>query len=132
MSFPVVIFHNPKCGTSRNVLAAIRATGYEPEVVDYMTEGWTAPMLRALFAAAGITARQALRIKGTQAETLGLPDADEPTIIAAMVADPVLVNRPLVATPRGVRMVRPSEKIAELLDRPLPEGLAKEDGAKLG
>lgn len=131
MTFPVVIFHNPACGTSRNVLAAIRAAGHEPEVIDYLTEGWTAPMLRALFAAAGITARQALRLKGTEAEALGLTEADAPTIIAAMVADPMLVNRPLVATPRGVRLVRPSERIAELLDRPLPAGLTKEDGTPL-
>ncbi len=131
MTFPVVIFHNPACGTSRNVLAAIRAAGHEPEVIDYLTEGWTAPMLRALFAAAGITARQALRLKGTEAEALGLTEADAPTIIAAMVADPMLVNRPLVATPKGVRLVRPSERIAELLDRALPEGLTKEDGTPL-
>lgn len=131
MTFPVVIFHNPACGTSRNVLAAIRAAGHEPEVIDYLTEGWTAPMLRALFAAAGITPRQALRLKGTEAEALGLTEADAPTIIAAMVADPMLVDRPLVATPRGVRLVRPSERIAELLDRPLPAGLTKEDGTPL-
>ncbi len=129
----IVIHHNPACGTSRNVLAAIRAAGVEPVVVDYLKEGWTAGQLLGLFAAAGLTPRAALRAKGTRAAELGLlaPGVDDETILAAMVADPVLVNRPIVCMPKGVRLCRPSETVLDLLDR-LPQGpLAKEDGSPM-
>jgi arsenate reductase len=122
----IVIHHNPKCGTSRNVLAAIRASGAEPVVIDYLAEGWTRPQLLGLFAAAGITPRAALRDKAPEAE--GLADADDDTLIAAMVRHPVLVNRPFVCSPKGVRLCRPSEQVLDLLEAPLPADFRKEDG----
>lgn len=130
MSFPVVIHHNPDCGTSRNVLGIIRAAGYQPTVIDYLAEGWTRPQLLALFAAAGITARQALRIARSPAEEMGLtaPDVTEDQLLDAMIRHPILVNRPIVCTPKGVRLCRPSEVVLDLLER-MPLGpLAKEDG----
>lgn len=130
MSFPVVIHHNPDCGTSRNVLAIIRAAGYEPVVIDYLAEGWTRPQLLGLFAAAGLTPQQALRVARSPAEELGLtaPGISDDQLLDAMVAHPILVNRPIVCTPKGVRLCRPSETVLDLLDR-LPAGpLAKEDG----
>lgn len=131
MSFPVVIHHNPGCGTSRNVLGIIRAAGYEPVVIDYLSEGWSRPQLLALFAAAGLTPRAALRVSKSPAEELGLTaeGVTDDRILDAMVAHPVLVNRPLVCTPRGVRLCRPSEIVLDLLDRLPPGPLAKEDGA---
>jgi arsenate reductase len=131
MTFPVVIHHNPGCGTSRNVLAIIRAAGYAPVVVPYLETGWTRAQLQGLFAAAGITARQALRVNRTPAEELGLtaPEVTEDQVLEAMVAHPVLVNRPIVCTPKGVRLCRPSETVLDLLDRLPPGPIAKEDGA---
>ncbi len=130
MPFPIVIHHNPACGTSRNVLEIIRAAGHEPTVIDYLTEGWTRPQLLALFAAANLTPRQALRVSRTPAADLGLtsPDLTEDQVLDAMVAHPILVNRPLVATPKGIRLCRPSETVLDLLDRLPPGPLAKEDG----
>jgi len=128
--FPVVIHHNQDCGTSRNVLELILAAGYTPDVIEYLATGWTRPQLLALFAAAGITAREALRTTKSPAAELGLldPAVDDEALIAAMIAHPVLVNRPIVATPKGVRLCRPSEAVLDLLDR-LPAGpFAKEDG----
>ena len=129
--FPVVIHHNPDCGTSRNVLAIIEAAGYRPEVIPYLQTGWTRPQLLALFAAAGLTPRQALRETKSPAADLGLLDAEvaDEALLAAMVAHPVLVNRPIVATPKGVRLCRPSETVLDLLDRWPPGPLAKEDGS---
>lgn len=131
MSFPVVIHHNPDCGTSRNVLEIIRAAGYDPVVIDYLTEGWTKPQLLGLFAAAQLTPRQALRVSKTPAEALGLtaPELTDEQLLKAMVVDPILVNRPIVCTPKGVRLCRPSEAVLDLLDRLPPGPLAKEDGA---
>ncbi|MFN3668939.1 MAG: arsenate reductase (glutaredoxin) [Brevundimonas sp.] len=128
-AFPVVIFHNPACGTSRNVVAMVEAAGYRPEVVEYLQAGWTADQLRDLFAEAGLTPRQALREKEAAASEPGLLDPATPdqTILEAMIARPVLVNRPLVRTPRGVAMCRPSEKVFDLLDR-RPDRFVKEDG----
>ena len=128
--FPVVIHHNPACGTSRNVLGIIKAAGYEPEVISYMETGWTRPQLLALFAAAGLTPRTALRENKTPAMELGLLEegVSDDQIIEQMLKHPVLVNRPLVATPKGVRMCRPSELVLDLLDRLPPGPLAKEDG----
>ena len=127
--FPVTIFHNPACGTSRNVLAMVEAAGYRPEVVEYLKAGWTADQLGALFAEAGITPREALRAKGTPAAELGLlePGASDAVLLAAMVEHPVLVNRPLVRTPKGTALCRPSEKVFDLLAR-RPERFVKEDG----
>ncbi len=130
--FPVVIHHNPDCGTSRNVLKIIEAAGYTPTVIPYLETGWTRPQLLALFAAAGVTPREALREKKTPAEELGLmkPDAGDDTIITAMIAHPVLVQRPFVATPKGVKLCRPdSASVLDLLDRWPPGPLAKDDGS---
>lgn len=131
--FPVVIHHNPDCGTSRNVLAIIEAAGYAPVVIDYLREGWTRPQLLALFAAAGIRARQALRETKSPAAELGLldPAVSDAQLITAMIEHPVLVNRPIVATPKGVKLCRPSEAVLDLLDA-WPKGpFAKEDGSPL-
>lgn len=131
--FPVVIHHNPDCGTSRNVLAIIAAAGYAPVVIDYLREGWTRPQLLALFAAAGLTARKALRETKSPASELGLldPSVGDDALIAAMIAHPVLVNRPIVATPKGVKLCRPSEAVLDLLERWPPGPFAKEDGSPL-
>ncbi|RID89953.1 arsenate reductase (glutaredoxin) [Gemmobacter lutimaris] len=130
MSFPVVIHHNPDCATSRNVLGIIRAAGYAPVVIDYLKQGWTRPQLLALFAAAGLTPRDALRVARSPAEEMGLTAADvtDDQLLDAMVAHPILVNRPIVCTPKGVRLCRPSEVVLDLLDRLPPGPLAKEDG----
>lgn len=130
MSFPVVIHHNPECGTSRNVLGIIRAAGYAPVVIDYLKQGWTRPQLLALFAAADLTPRDALRVARSPAEEMGLTAADvtDNQLLDAMVAHPILVNRPIVCTPKGVRLCRPSEVVLDLLDRLPPGPLAKEDG----
>ena len=127
--FPVTVFHNPACGTSRNTLAMVRAAGHEPEVIEYLKAGWTADQLRALFAEAGLTPRQAMRAKGDLASGLGLlePDVGDEAILAAMVEHPVLVERPIVRTPKGAALCRPSEKVFDLLDR-APESFTKEDG----
>jgi arsenate reductase (glutaredoxin) len=131
--FPVVIHHNPDCGTSRNVVVFVRAAGYEPEVIEYLKTGWTRPQLLALFASAGLTPRAALREAKSPAKELGLlePGVSGEAILDAMLEHPILVNRPIVATPKGVRMCRPSEIVLDLLDR-LPAGpLYKEDGAMI-
>ena len=129
----VVIHHNPDCGTSRNVLAIIEAAGYRPIIVEYLKTGWTKPQLLALFSAAGLTPRSALRTTKSPAAELGLlvPDVDDETLLAAMLAHPVLVNRPIVSTPKGVRLCRPSEAVLDLLDRLPPGPLRKEDGQLL-
>ena len=113
------IYHNPACGTSRNVLAILRAAGEDPLVVEYLKTGWTGAQLRGLFADAGITARDALRDKGTQAAELGLtaPGVGEDVIIAAMIAHPILVNRPFVVTSKGTKLCRPSVTVAAILPR---------------
>lgn len=127
----VAIYHNPECGTSRNVLAVIEAAGYQPTVIEYLNTGWTRPQLLGLFAAAGLTPREALRESKSPAKELGLLEAgvSDDALLAAMVAHPVLVNRPIVCTPKGVRLCRPSEQVLDLLDN-WPKGpYAKEDGS---
>jgi arsenate reductase len=131
--FPVVIHHNPACGTSRNVVAIVEAAGYSPVIIPYLETGWTRPQLLGLFAAAGLTARQALRETKSPAAELGLlePGVSDDALIEAMLAHPVLVNRPLVCTPKGVKLCRPSEVVLDLIDRLPPGPLAKEDGQLL-
>ncbi|OYU50423.1 MAG: arsenate reductase (glutaredoxin) [Rhizobiales bacterium PAR1] len=126
----IVIHHNPACGTSRNVLAIIEAAGYQPSVIEYLKTGWTRPQLLGLFAAAGLTPRTALRESKSPAKELGLLEAgvSDETILAAMLEHPVLVNRPLVCTSKGVKLCRPSELVLDLLDRLPPGPLHKEDG----
>jgi arsenate reductase len=127
--FPITVFHNPACGTSRNALAMIVAAGYAPAVVEYLQVGWTRDQLSDLAAAAGLTLRQLLREKGTPADELGLlaADVDDDRLLDAMIAHPILVNRPLVATPKGVKLCRPSEAVFDLLERK-PRTFTKEDG----
>ena len=127
--FPITIFHNPACGTSRNTVAMVRAAGYEPEVVEYLQAGWTKPQLKELLAAMGAKPRDVLRDKGTPAAELGLLGADvsDEAILDAMVEHPILVNRPIVVTPKGVKLSRPSEAVLDLLDRK-PDSFTKEDG----
>jgi len=129
----VVIHHNPNCGTSRNVLAIIEAAGYRPVVIEYLKTGWTKSQLLGLFAAAGLTPRTALRETKSPAAELGLLDTavTDEALLAAMLEHPVLVNRPIVCTRKGVRLCRPSEVVLDLLDRMPPGPLAKEDGSPL-
>lgn len=127
--FPITIFHNPACGTSRNTVAMVKAAGYEPEIVEYLQAGWTKAQLKGLLDAMGAGPRDILREKGTPAAELGLLDESvgDEAILDAMVALPILVNRPIVATPKGVKLTRPSEAVLDLLDRK-PESFTKEDG----
>ena len=129
----VVIHHNPDCGTSRNVVAIIEAAGYRPTMIEYLKTGWTRPQLLGLFAAAGLTPRTALRETKSPAAELGLldPSVDDETLIAAMLDHPVLVNRPIVCTAKGVKLCRPSESVLDLLDRLPPGPFYKEDGSVL-
>ena len=126
----VVIHHNPDCGTSRNVLEIIQAAGYRPTVIEYLRAGWTIPQLQGLFAAAGPTPRDALRVSRSPAEEMGLTDeaVSDSDLLNAMVAHPVLVSRPIVSTANGVRLCRPSETVLDLLERYPAGPLAKEDG----
>lgn len=127
--FPITIFHNPACATSRNSLAMIRAAGYEPTVVEYLKSGWTRQQLQELLAAMRLRPRDIMREKGTPAAELGLlePAATDDQILEAMVAHPVLVNRPIVMTPKGIKLSRPSEAVLDLLERQ-PGTFTKEHG----
>ncbi|ENF8746716.1 arsenate reductase (glutaredoxin) [Vibrio fluvialis] len=126
----IVIHHNPDCGTSRNVLAIIEKAGYESVIVDYLQEGWSRSQLLALFAAADLTPRSALRTTKSPAQELGLlaNDVSDAQILDAMLRYPVLVNRPIVCSPKGVKLCRPSESVLDLLDRWPAGPLYKEDG----
>jgi len=126
----IVIHHNPDCGTSRNVLAMIRATGVEPVIVEYLKSGWTRAQLLGLFAAANLTPREALRVSKTPAEKLGLtdPSITDDALLDAMVAHPILVNRPIVCSARGVKLCRPSEAVFALLPEGALTEFVKEDG----
>ncbi len=127
--FPITIYHNPDCGTSRNVLAMILAAGYVPEVIEYLKVGWMLSQLQSLFAAMPALPRDILRQKGTPAAELGLLNGGvtDGAIMEAMIAHPILVNRPIVVTPKGVKLCRPSEVVLTLLDRQL-DAFTKEDG----
>ena len=113
----VVIYHNPSCGTSRNTLALLREKGIEPTVVEYLKEGWTRDQLKALLARMPAKAHDILRVRGTRAGGLGLTDpaASEDALIAAMIIDPILVNRPIVVTPKGAALCRPAELVLGLI-----------------
>lgn len=130
MTSDIVIYHNPACGTSRNTLAMIRATGVEPIVIEYLNTPPDPAKLIQLIADAGISPRALLREKGTPFLELGLGDkamSDE-ALIDAMMAHPILINRPLVETPLGVRLCRPSELVLEILPVGLSNDFTKEDG----
>ena len=129
----IVIHHNPDCGTSRNVLAIIEVSGYTPTVIEYLKTGWTRPQLLGLFAAAGLTPRSALRESKSPAQQLGLlePGVSNDVILEAMLQEPIFVNRPIVCTPKGVRLCWPSETVLDILTH-WPKGpFFKEDGELL-
>ena len=113
----VTIFHNPNCGTSRNTLALLREKGLQPKVVEYLKVGWTRDQLKDLFSKMGVSAHEALRVRGTNAHELGLTDpaASDDAVIAAMIIDPVLVERPIVVTAKGAVLCRPVERVLTLL-----------------
>jgi arsenate reductase len=127
--FPITIFHNPNCATSRNTLAMINAAGYSPAVIEYLKTGWTRLQLTELLAAMKAKPRDILRQKGSPAAELGLldPGVGDDQLLDAMVAHPILVNRPIVVTPKGTRLTRPSELVLDLLER-TPTSFTKEDG----
>ncbi|MEM9590789.1 MAG: arsenate reductase (glutaredoxin) [Pseudomonadota bacterium] len=128
-----VIYHNPNCGTSRNTLKMIEASGEDIHVVEYLETGWTRPQLLALFAGASLTPRQALRVSKSPAEELGLtdPSVSDEALLEAMLEHPILVNRPIVVTPKGIRLCRPSEVVLELLENPHFGVFTKEDGEQI-
>jgi len=126
----IIIYHNPGCGTSRNTLAMIRNAGIEPHVVEYLKTPPSRAMLLQLIERAGITPRQLLREKGTPFAELGLGDESlsDDALVDAMMAHPILINRPLVVSPLGVRLCRPSEAVLDILPQPQQGAFAKEDG----
>lgn len=129
----IVIYHNPKCGTSRNALAMIRNAGIEPHVVEYLKTPPSRAMLESLIARAGISPRALLREKGTPyAELeLGNPGLTDAELIDAMMAHPILINRPLVVSPLGVKLCRPSEEVLDLIPADQRGAFAKEDGEQV-
>lgn len=130
MLIDIILYHNPQCGTSRNTLALIRNAGIEPHVIEYLKTPPSRALLAQLIARAGIGARALLREKGTPYAELGLddPTLDEDALIDAMMAHPILINRPLVVSPLGVRLCRPSETVLDILPAPQQGAFAKEDG----
>lgn len=125
----VTIYHNPDCGTSRNTLAMIRQSGVEPAIIEYLKTPPSRETLKQLIAAMGITVRALLRAKGTPYKELGLADSrwTDDELLDFMMAHPILINRPIVVTPRGIRLCRPSEAVIDLLDSPVGR-FVKEDG----
>jgi arsenate reductase (glutaredoxin) len=129
---PVTIYHNPKCGTSRNTLAMIRESGEEPEVIEYLKTPPSKTKLKELIKAMGISPRQLLRSKEALCKELGLDDdsVSNEQLIDAMIEHPILINRPIVVTKRGARLCRPSEVVLEILENPVGS-FTKEDGEKV-
>jgi len=129
----VVVYHNPKCGTSRNTLGLIRNAGIEPHVIEYLKTPPTRVMLEQLIARMGIPVRDLLRIKGTPYDELGLADPalTDDQLLDAMLAQPILINRPIVVTPMGVRLCRPSEVVLDILPAPQRGEFLKEDGERV-
>jgi arsenate reductase len=126
----ITIYHNPRCGTSRNTLALIRNSGAEPIIIEYLLDPPNREQLRSLIRQAGLTVRQALREKETLCAELGLLDAGvgDDRLLDAMLAHPILINRPFVVTERGVRLCRPSELVLDILPAPQQGPFNKEDG----
>jgi arsenate reductase len=126
----ITIYHNPSCGTSRNTLALIRNTGVEPQVIEYLKNPPTRAELKDLISKAGLTVREALREKGTPYAELGLDNASltDDQLLDAMIAHPILINRPFVVTPKGARLCRPSEVVLDILPLPQQGPFDKEDG----
>jgi arsenate reductase len=127
---PVTIYHNPACGTSRNVLGLIRNAGIEPEVIEYLKTPPSRERLADLIARMGVPVRAVLREKGTPYQELGLdnPALSDAQLLDAMLAHPILINRPIVVTPLGVKLCRPSEAVLDLLPQPQKGAFTKEDG----
>lgn len=129
----IVIYHNPDCGTSRNTLAMIRNAGIEPHVVEYLKTPPSRALLESLIARMGITPRMLLRQKGTPFHELGLGDSTltDAALVDAMLQHPILINRPIVVSPLGVALCRPSELVLELLPLPQRDEFVKEDGERV-
>ncbi|MBA1259721.1 arsenate reductase (glutaredoxin) [Pseudomonas oryzihabitans] len=130
MTSTITIYHNPACGTSRNVLGLIRNSGVEPTVIHYLETPPDQAQLERLIADLGMPVRELLRQKGTPYAELGLddPQLDDAALIAAMLQHPLLINRPIVVTPLGTRLCRPSERVLEILPEPQRGPFVKEDG----
>jgi len=126
----IFIYHNPECGTSRNTLALIRNTGVEPTIIEYLKHPPARAELTALISDAGLTVRAAIREKGTPYLELGLDNLARPDneLLDAMLANPILINRPFVKSPLGTRLCRPSELVLEILSLPQLTAFSKEDG----
>ncbi|TNE43289.1 MAG: arsenate reductase (glutaredoxin) [Sphingomonadales bacterium] len=133
MTTDIIIYHNPECGTSRNVLAMIRNAGIEPHVVEYLKTPPSRPLLESLIERAGISPRALLREKGTPFAALGLGNMDltDAQLVDAMMEHPILINRPLVVSPLGVKLCRPSEEVLDLIPVPQRGAFTKEDGEKV-
>jgi arsenate reductase len=129
----VTIYHNPQCGTSRNTLAMIRNAGIEPEIVEYLKNPPDRDTLKDLIERAGLTVRAALREKGTPYAELGLAEASlsDEQLLDAMLAHPILINRPIVVSPLGVRLCRPSEVVLDILPAAQQGAFTKEDGEQV-
>jgi arsenate reductase len=129
----VTIYHNPQCGTSRNVLALIRNAGIEPEVVEYLKTPPTREKLKELIAQMAVPARDVIRQKEAVYKELGLDDPalGDDALIAGMLAHPILINRPIVVTPLGTRLCRPSEAVLDILPAPQQGAFSKEDGERV-
>ncbi|CUX20682.1 arsenate reductase [Agrobacterium deltaense Zutra 3/1] len=133
MTMDATIYHNPSCGTSRNTLALIRAAGIEPTVIEYLREPPTREKLAGMIADAGLTVREAMREKGTPYAELGLdnPDLTDDQLLDAMMKTPILINRPFVVTPLGIRLARPSEVVLDILPDTFKGPFFKEDGEQV-
>lgn len=133
MAVDIVIYHNPECGTSRNALAMIRNAGLEPHVIEYLKTPPSRALLVQLMARAGLTPRDLLRERGTPYDELGLgdPTLSDEALVDAMMAHPILINRPLVVSPLGVTLCRPSEAVLDLLPVAQQGAFAKEDGEQV-
>jgi arsenate reductase len=134
MTTDVTIYHNPACGTSRNTLAMIRNAGIEPHIIEYVQNPPSRAVLADLIVRAGLTPRDVLRKKGDLYAELGLADESlgDDALLDAMIAHPILIERPLVVTPLGVRLCRPSEQVLDLLSSPQRAPFTKEDGQRVG
>jgi arsenate reductase len=134
MTFPVTVYHNPECGTSRNTVDLIRHGGIEPDIVEYLVNPPTRQTLVTMIVDAGLTVRQAIREKGTPYAELGLdnPVLTDDQLLDAMLAHPILINRPFVVTPMGTRLSRPSEVVLDILPADIFHGpFTKEDGERI-
>lgn len=133
MTTDIVIYHNPACGTSRNTLAMIRNAGIEPHVIEYLKTPPVRPLLESLIERMGISPRELLRAKESEGATLGLndPSVSDEQLLDAMMIHPILINRPIVVSPLGVRLCRPSERVLDLLPAEQRGAFTKEDGERV-